>query len=151
MKITLDLPSVLTGGAVALVLGLVAGFTPQVTQVAPQRPATAVPLNGALRPAARDIVLLQGGAPPYVVPAGKILVITTFAYDAAISSASIWANGVPTTSGGYFGAGVTDRVEFAAGGAGGWPFGAGSAVEILNGDGTPAVDVFWATGYLEDA
>ncbi|MDB4724644.1 hypothetical protein OAF85_00560 [Planctomycetota bacterium] len=110
MKITLDLPSVLTGGAVALVLGLVAGFTPQVTQVAPQRPATAVPLNGALRPAARDIVMLEAkndgcasnsspgfDSPLFTVPAGRILVIT------AIGASEVYGTTpIPQTTRGYF-------------------------------------------------
>lgn len=95
MKIALDLTSVLTGGAAALVLGLVAGFSPQVTSVPAATPATPVATVGASRPAARDIVHLQAksedgapvsgnaipgtgySSPIFTVPAGKILVLTS--------------------------------------------------------------------------
>lgn len=92
MKITLDLTSVVVGGAVALALGVVAGFSPQVTSVPAARPATAVTTMGANRPAARDIVWLEAqwdqvdpitgqtipgfDSPLFTVPAGKILVVT---------------------------------------------------------------------------
>ncbi|MDB4403159.1 hypothetical protein N9159_00800 [bacterium] len=113
MKITLDLPSVLTGGAVALVLGLVAGFTPQVTQLTPQRPATAVPLNGPLRPAARDIVMLEAkndgcpgvamnagfDSPLFTVPPGKILVVTALSATGAYGTTLL---GNSNTRGYYF-------------------------------------------------
>jgi len=82
MKITLDLPSVLTGGAVALVLGLVAGFTPQVTQVPGAINVAPRQITGQFSPHPSDFVWLEGedntASALLTVPAGKILVITGF-------------------------------------------------------------------------
>ena len=90
MKITLDLPSVLTGGAVALVLGLVAGFTPQVTQVPGATNAAPRQITGQFSPHPSDFVWLEGedntASALLTVPAGKILVITGFAAANAPSS-----------------------------------------------------------------
>ena len=150
MKITLDLPSVAAGGAVALVLGLVAGFSPQATQVAPQRPATAVPLNGPQRPAARDLVFFRGGDPAYVVPPGRILVITSFERENSSRHALV-INGVWTGIGDYNASDGNHQTTFADGGAGGVPISGGSSVEILTQSGTVGGTRTWFTGYLEDA
>ncbi|MDB4724711.1 hypothetical protein OAF85_00910 [Planctomycetota bacterium] len=110
MKITLDLTSVVVGGAVALALGVVAGFSPQVTSVPAARPATPVTTMGANRPAARDIVMLETkndgcssasspgfDSPLFTVPAGKILVIT------AIGATEVFGETlIPQSTRGYF-------------------------------------------------
>ena len=149
MKITLDLPSAITGGAVALTLGLVAGFSPQAAQIAPQRPASAVPLNGAQRPAARDLLLFRGNDPAFTVPAGRILVITRLATLGSSSSRGVLrVNGVQADVVG----GPDYTWEFTEGGIGGWPFAAGTTIELVRRDnGNPASSFEWFTGYLEDA
>ena len=110
MKITLDLTSVVVGGAVALGLGVVAGFSPQVTSVPAARPANPVKTMGANRPAARDIVMLEAkndgcasnsspgfDSPLFTVPAGKILVITAIGATEVIGTTAL-----PQTVRGYF-------------------------------------------------
>jgi len=80
MKITLDLPSVLTGGAVALVLGLFAGFTPQVTQVPGATNVAPRQITGQFSPHPSDFVWLRAelGQPSALltVPQGRVLVLT---------------------------------------------------------------------------
>ena len=156
MNITLDLPSVLTGGAVALVLGLVAGFSPQVTTVAPQRPATAVPLDGALRPAARDLVFFRGTDPAFTVPAGKIFVIMKLATDSGSARSILRTNGGPASGGQDFldlaGGASSYDWDFTEGGIGGWPFVEGTTLELVNRiNGLPGRYSEWFMGYLEDA
>ena len=151
MKITLDLTSVVVGGAVALALGVVAGFSPQVTSVPAARPATAVTTMGANRPAARDVVFLQGGSAPFLVPSGKILVVTSFAYRPSNPISTLWINGAPMTIGGFWGANDDTQADFASGGAGGIPIAAGDSVELRKVNGSPSDSSEWATGYLEDA
>ena len=85
MKITLDLPSVITGGAVALALGLVAGFTPQVTQVPGAINVAPRQITGQSSPHPRDFVWLRAdpsqASDILVVPQGKILVLTGISSD----------------------------------------------------------------------
>ena len=85
MKITLDLPSVITGGAVALVLGLVAGFTPQVTQVPGAINVAPRQITGQFSPHPSDFVWLHAdpsqSSPLLTVPQGKILVLTGLSSD----------------------------------------------------------------------
>jgi hypothetical protein len=88
MKITLDLPAVLTGGAVALVLGLVAGFTPQVTQVTSQTPATADPIQeGSPPPALKSAEDLQWD--------GRLGLDGTWILDESATTA-VWAKPSPS-------------------------------------------------------
>ena len=110
MKITLDLTSVVVGGAIALALGVVAGFSPQVSQVPPQRPSDP---TGTLsvRPEPRDFVwleakgdardmsscsVMQGTAydsPLFTVPTGKILVVTALSTGSDVDSSTCTAGG----------------------------------------------------------
>lgn len=175
MKITLDLTSVVVGGAVALTLGVVAGFSPQVTSVPAARPATAVTTMGANRPAARDIVHLQAknadfdsagliagtsfSSPLYTVPPGKILVLTgmSSSTDAAHYTNTPWAS----TVAGYaievdgllrrYQVGATRTISFDVG----IPLSAGQTVRVLEPSSANGVQ-FQSTivnlhGYLEDA
>ena len=83
MKITLDLTSIVVGGAVALALGVVAGFSPQATSVPAAANAAPRQITGQFSPHPGDFVWLEGenntASALLTVPAGKILVITGFA------------------------------------------------------------------------
>lgn len=113
MKITLDLPSVLTGGAVALVLGLVAGFTPQVTQVPGATNVAPRQITGQFSPHPSDFVWLESyeaspqgyDSPVLTVPAGRILVLTGFSTESATNRAPIWIDGVERVFNGWGGSG----------------------------------------------
>lgn len=82
---TLDLPSAITGGAVALVLGLVAGFAPQVTQVPSATLAAPRQITGHSSAHPRDFIWLHAEPSQpsalLTVPAGKILVLTGLSSD----------------------------------------------------------------------
>lgn len=85
MKLTLDLPSVLAGGAILLVLGLVAGFNSQATQVPGATNIAPRPIAGQSSPHPRDFVWLRAdpsqASDILVVPQGKILVLTGISSD----------------------------------------------------------------------
>ncbi|MDB4426378.1 hypothetical protein N9151_00100 [bacterium] len=110
MKITLDLPSVAAGGAVALVLGLVAGFSPQATQVPGATNVAPRQITGQFSPHPSDLVWLESyeasplgyDSPVLTVPAGRILVLTGFSTESATNRASIWIDGVER---GFYGSG----------------------------------------------
>ena len=96
MKITLDLTSVVVGGGAAVVLGLVAGFSPQATQLPSQQQAQPSPRYGQAWPKAEDIVVLTSRGQDwndlgffyvsgtgrdsqlFTVPTGKRLVVSSF-------------------------------------------------------------------------
>ena len=171
MKVALNLPSLITGAAVALVLGLVMGFSPQATQVPAARAATAVATMGVNRPAARDIVCLEAktddrdpsssnsipgtGYPSaaFSVPAGRILILT----------------GITSSSGSHYfapgGIAPLDGFAFTIDGALKWiraisgsfsvgiPLQSGQVVQLLQPTYTTggASEHVWLHGYLEDA
>ncbi|MDA8988753.1 hypothetical protein N9F93_00625 [bacterium] len=80
MKITLDLTSVLVGGAVALALGVVVGFSPQVTSVPGASNVTPQQTTGAFSPFPADMFKLEALAsvdsPIVTVPNGRVFVVT---------------------------------------------------------------------------
>ena len=175
MKITIDASSALFGGAAALVLGLVSGFSPQSTPVPPARPVNPVSTM-SMRPAARDIVWLEAqsdiadpnsgspvpgtgfSSPVYTVPAGKILVVT------GLSASSPYAITLVGTAGvngyGIEIDGATKLYQYSEGtdvpNGGitfdvGIPLGAGQTVRVLEPEfafGQASVKLH---GYLEDA
>ncbi len=160
MKITLDLPSVLTGGAVALVLGLVAGFSPQGTQLPPQRPIDPTTMMSA-RPEPRDFVWLEalqgngGFTAAYTVPQGKILVITALTGSSATSQIPFYIDGLSRVifrsaiNGGNSGGMINNRaLNF----GNGIPLAEGRTVELRPSLGGSTVGpYYWLHGYLADA
>ena len=160
MKITLDLPSVLIGAAVALVLGLVAGFSPQGTQLPPQRPTDPTTMMSA-RPVPADFVWLEalqgnGGftSPVYTVPQGKILVITALTGSSATSTIPFYIDGVSRSiqrysiNGGSGGGMINNRaLNF----GNGIPLAAGRTVELRPSLSGSTSYYFWLHGYLADA
>lgn len=160
MKITLDLPSVLTGGAVALVLGLVAGFSPQGTQLPPQRPIDPTTMMSA-RPEPRDFVWLEARSgsngftsPIYTVPQGKILVITALTGSGANSTIPFYIDGVSRSisrsaiNGGSGGGMINNRaLNF----GNGIPLAEGRTVELRPSLSSSNSYYFWLHGYLADA
>lgn len=91
MNITLNLPSVVTGGSVALVLGLLAGFSPQVTQVPAATNIAPRHVTGQFSPHPSQVVYLEacrpcincGNVPAQydstllTIPNGKVFVVSS--------------------------------------------------------------------------
>ena len=176
MKITIDASSALFGGAAALVLGLLSGFSPQSTPVPPARPVNPVSTM-SMRPAARDIVWLEAqsdmldpnsvgswvpgtgfSSPVYTVPAGKILVVTGLSASSPyaitfVGTASVYGYGIEID-------GATKRYQYSAGtdvpNGGitfdvGIPLGAGQTVRVLEPEFASGQTSVNLHGYLEDA
>ncbi|MDB4450641.1 hypothetical protein N9109_00790 [bacterium] len=157
MKITLDLPSVLTGGTVALVLGLVAGFTPQVTQLPGATNIAPRQITGQFSPHPSDLVCLESfndgnssgyDSPTITVPAGRILVLTGFTGGATfyLSSARIDIDGV--TRDFYYGSG-SDYKNTSMIFAGGVPLVEGQTLQLKKTG--QAYGHTWLHGYWADA
>ena len=147
MKITLDLPSVLTGGAVALVLGLVAGFTPQVTQV-PGAPNVAPrQITGQFSPHPSDFVWLEAvgstDSPILMVPAGRVFVLTGCTGTNASGGFNIVIDGLNRSFANGANDGNRNPLEFPTGLA----LTEGQAIQLR----ASSSGYTWLHGYLADA
>ncbi|MDA7650866.1 hypothetical protein N8607_01060 [bacterium] len=178
MKITIDASSALFGGAAALVLGLVSGFSPQSTPVPLARPVNPVSTM-SMRPAARDIVWLEAqsgltdpntgfelpgtgfSSPVYTVPVGKILVVAGLSASNAGTASRFGAQQVSIYGAAIEIDGVVKR--YSIGGSSsrnggitfdvGIPLGAGQTVRVLEPQASTLIQTTSVNlhGYLEDA
>ena len=139
MKLTLDLGSAALGAALALTLGGLTAFAPQVGS------GYGAP-HGTGRPAAADLVWIDGSSPPFVVPEGRTLVLTGLGgcdwHEETFSSTQLTIDGVHLDLAGRAG---DNHIDFGTG----LPVRAGSTVRVTRGERT-ATAREWVAGYLED-
>ncbi|MDB4724676.1 hypothetical protein OAF85_00725 [Planctomycetota bacterium] len=160
MKITLDLPSVAAGGAVALVLGLVAGFSPQATQVPGATNVAPRQITGQFSPHPSDFVWLEAytagslnssqsyDSPIITVPAGRILVLTGWSNNYPGGTARISIDGAERSFVGAGGAG-NNSANPPTILAGGVPLVEGQTLQVRR---DPNINRWtWLHGYWADA
>ena len=139
MKLTLDLGSAALGAALALALGGLTAFAPQAGS------GYGAP-HGTGRPAAADLVWIDGSSPAFVVPEGRILVLTGLGgcdwHEETFSSTQLTIDGVHLNLAGRAG---DNHIDFGSG----LPVRAGSTVRVTRGE-RSATAREWVAGYLED-
>lgn len=138
--VTLHVPSLLVGGVAAMALLLTLG-------AAPQRPIDPVPSTANSRPAARDLVWIEGGGTSpgsYVVPTGKILVLERLTWSTRGTPVRVAIDGVWrewSVQGGSNGIEIAEQRY-----GNGVPLPSGTTVAVDAPGGSSA----WLLGYLAD-